>query len=227
MCYQIRRVIWDECIFERIFTTLIWDSRIMEFHSHSTEWMYIKLIVEKRNFDVTCDCFFCSAHSLFVRSFHQSLVQWVNRLIIQAKRISQIHPSSSALEFNCNILLFSIYSNNISQQFIDSLTFGIAFICTFRAKLDYLSSKLQPQQHIDRDKNSSPISAGWYLDLFLFLLSDWELQSHFSVWNQITKKQTWNVSCDIFNRKIPLSSMRIVFERNEKKLCFPFIQNCI
>lgn len=166
---------------------------------------------KKSNSDVTCDCFFCSALFLSVRSFRPSLVQCVNRLIIQAKRNSQIHPSKLCFRnSNCNILFFSIPQKNFTQ-FVDLLTFGIAYICTFRAKLDYHTSKLQPQQHIDRDKHSSPISAGWYLVLCLFFC----FQSHFTVWNQITKKQTWNVSCDIFKRKIPLSSNRIVFGRNE------------
>lgn len=124
----------------------------------------------------------CSLPLFLCLCAHPMCFECVKRLIICAKRIFRIYPlklCGVGSEMQQHTLThFDIdIGKNMSQQFIDSLTncFGycVSISIFHRVKLDYHTSKrLQPQQHIDRDKNSSPISAGNFLcsQLLLVLL---------------------------------------------------------
>lgn len=123
--------------------------------------------------------------------------------------IFSIHPKPCAFKLKYN--LFPLI--HLVRKYFTAVHRFINFwycVCVFiyRVKLDYhISKRLQPQ-HIERDKNSSPISAGIN---FFFFCSFW---MHLFVWfAHKSYQKKWSIelnnsSCDVFKQMDVCSSMR-------------------
>lgn len=123
--------------------------------------------------------------------------------------IFSIHPKLCAFKLKYN--LFPLI--HLVRKYFTAVHRFINFwycVCVFiyRVKLDYHTSKRLQPQHIERDKNSSPISAGINFFFSFFILN----ASLRMICKQIIPKKKWSIelnnsSCDVFKQMVVCSSM--------------------